>query len=280
MQSALIPFKLCMHNVRRLFTSVRALMGVLMGAFAIFCYGEQIRSMCQEYGVGASPIQVLICLCSYPFANCFLFVGWAIVICDAPFMYDTQLMIMLRSGRSMWCIGQMMYIFVAAICYWIVMTLLSCVLLLGYMGDFFTWGRVINTIARMYGWPCVPAKVVLSFTVEQAAVLTYALHIGVSVLLGMLIFAINIISKRTFGGVIALVFAFFELAFTGLGISSNYYYISPVSLCNLDVLDFNGSTYTPSDTYAYVFIAVGIALLAVINYIAVRHASMDVRADM
>ena len=84
MRKALIPFKLCMHNMRRLSVSVRALMGVLMGAFAIFNYGEPIRRICQEYGVGASPIQLLVCMGSYPFANCFLFVGWAIVICDAP----------------------------------------------------------------------------------------------------------------------------------------------------------------------------------------------------
>ena len=280
MRKALIPFKLCMHNMRRLSVSVRALMGVLMGAFAIFNYGEPIRRICQEYGVGASPIQLLVCMGSYPFANCFLFVGWAIVICDAPFMYDTQVMIMLRTGRSMWYIGQMLYILFVAICYWLIMTLMACTLLIGYIGDFFEWGRVINTIARVYELPCVPAKVVSSFTVTQAVVLTYTLHIGVSVLLGMLVFAINIISKRTFGGVIALLFAFLELAFTGIGLRAIYYYISPVSLCNLAVLETKGLSVRPSDTYAYVFIASGIVLLAAINYLAVRRASMEVRADM
>ena len=86
--------------------------------------------------------------------------------------------------------------------------------------------------------------------------------------------------KRTFGGVIALLFAFLELAFTGIGLRAIYYYISPVSLCNLAVLETKGLSVRPSDTYAYVFIASGIVLLAAINYLAVRRASMDVRADM
>lgn len=54
-----------------------------------------------------------------------LFLGVVLLFCDAPFIEDEQPYIMLRSGRRIWFIGQMLYIVVASVLYLIVLYFIS-----------------------------------------------------------------------------------------------------------------------------------------------------------
>ena len=113
-----------------------------------------------------------------------------------------------------------------------------------------------------------------SYSVFSAVSWTYLLHVGASVLLALMMFWVNMVSNRNHGGVVAVIFALFEMAFTGFGLSPQFYYFSPITLSNLSTLDIQKVTYKPSDTYAAAFMLAGNVLLIAVCYIIYRRSNV------
>lgn len=271
-----IAVRVCMYNMRRLLTEYRAYTGMALALFAVVFYCNGVRDVCVHYSAGVSPVQVFTHLLSYPQANSFLYLGWITLMCDAPFVSDVQISVVMRSGRKEWFGGQMLYILAMALLYWISIAVMIAVMFIGYWGDFGDWGRVIHTfsVSSIKAHNIVSEKVMKSYSVFSAVSWTYLLHVGASVLLALMMFWVNMVSNRNHGGVVAVIFALFEMAFTGFGLSPQFYYFSPITLSNLSTLDIQKVTYKPSDTYAAVFMLAGNVLLIAVCYIIYRRSNV------
>ena len=68
----------------------------------------------------------------------------------------------------------------------------------------------------------------------------------------------------------AFAFVLFDFCFYGLGMPYAVYYFSPVSLCNLNMLDAYNTTVFPSVTYAF-------ALLGSLNVLLIAGARIQAR---
>lgn len=77
-----------------------------------------------------------------------LFLGVVLLFCDAPFIEDEQPYIMLRSGRRIWFIGQMLYIVVASVLYLIVLYFISVLVLLPHIEWSAEWGKLLSTFSQ------------------------------------------------------------------------------------------------------------------------------------
>ena len=90
MRNSTMIWHTCTYNIRRAFSGVRLYVGLGVCAFACMFYLENALSLCQEYNVKASAVQLFINACTYSFTHSFLFIGWLIAICDTPYLSELQ----------------------------------------------------------------------------------------------------------------------------------------------------------------------------------------------
>lgn len=110
----------------------------------------------------------------------------------------------------------------------------------------------------------------------QATLVSWSLHWLVSVLLAMVVFRVNLNRRTSSGNLFALMLVFFDYCFRGLGMPYMIYYFSPVSLCNLDLLDLTNTTSRPSMLYAYSLLVLVVAVLA----LSIRYKDMKRQANI
>jgi len=207
-----------------------------------------------------------------------------LLFCDAPFLDEQQPFQIIRTGRTRWAIGQIMYILTASAIFFIVCFFISVVLVIPHWEFSFEWGKVINTLTQSYvaegvGMDAIPIEVINNYTPIVATLLCGGATWIASSFIGLLMFLCNLWIRREAGILFASFFVGFAHFIEGMGISySAWYsirYISPISWMDLSKI---GKASVSSPSWSYVF-AVGIVLLIILSIgilLSVKHKSIEV----
>lgn len=239
---------------------------------------NSINSFCDTSGYRITP-WVFPFFMAQPYSLLMILLGLILLFCDAPFMDSECPYLIMRSGRSAWTAGQLVYILFSSAIYFLTVLALTIINLLPHLSWESGWGRVINTFsqngAASYGVVLPFDNVIVSyFEPLQAIALEYLLCWLMGIFTGLLMFVLNLAVSRSAGTIIASAFAIFPLFIR----RSDYWfhYISPGSWTSLSVINFSGTSSFPSPSYVFSGFILLIAALTVTALLLMRQRDIDV----
>lgn len=198
-----------------------------------------------------------------------------LIFCDAPFVENSQDFIIIRSGKKIWCLGQIMYVFITSFIYTAFILITPIITNLPYIN--FTedgWGKVFNTfsytnVVQYYKLKFgLSSRILDNFSPEQAMFYSFILFFTATIFLGMLIFALNIISNnKILGLTVASIFILLDISISAD--MSFLLWISPVSWSDLGDIAITES-WLPN--ISYILIA-NVILISIFCFISVKSIS-------
>lgn len=209
--------------------------------------------------------------------------GAILLFCDAPFMNQGTPYLFIRSGRAPWFMGQVLYIFSASAIYQLFIAAGAALLLLPRLMWSEDWGKVLGTLAQTEQGLTVGIRladtVVRDFSPAQAMPLSFLLCWMVTVLFGMVIFAVNLVLPRLWGAVCAAVLAL-VMPFSINASGRLLQYFSPGSWMCLPLVDFRGTSPYPSLRYVLAAGWTLIGVLTALSYWRYRKQPVDALPDL
>lgn len=198
-----------------------------------------IRAFCKELGYSVNP-WLFPHLFSNGIVSLLLTLALVLFLCDAPFLDQQQVFVLLRTGRYKWAMGQILYVVFASFVYFFIIFLLSILLMLPYSQPGADWGKVIETLSRAgssytFGAISFSFSVVSSYTAVTATLLSFALMWGVGIFLGLFLFLANLWLGKPLGVGIATGFVLLPPMFH-FDMVYRYLHLSPVSWGNLSLI--------------------------------------------
>ncbi len=144
--------------------------------------------------------------------------------CDAPFIDNNQLFVLLRNKRTPWIIGQVLYIVLTSVIYFTTLTILPIVLHIRHITYMDDWGMVLGRMA-ISGTALVEGTaftvsnhIVTYFTPQQAMFYAWMLSVLFGIFIGIMICMLNIITKHR---IVAMVVAGFVVLFQTLRVETS-----------------------------------------------------------
>ena len=261
---------ICLQNFRKWRTDYRIWTVAILLFTLIFEQMYNLSSLCKALGIKST-------LWYYPFLysqyhmKLIFILPLLLVFCNAPFVDDNALFVIVRSKRKSWIIGQVLYIIFASAIYNIFIFLCTFILSLTNAEFSLEWGKVVNTmsnstIAADMGYPFLDSSrfVLTWFSPIQAVWFTFLLSWLMSIMIGLLIYVINTITNTKYIGVAISSFMVLFSCYTEVFGTSKLLRFSPVSWCTLNQLDVGNKTTNPTFEYC-----MGVYLFAIIIMILV-----------
>lgn len=256
---------------------------VLFAIFVSTNFVDSIRQFCQQYHAFCS-IWLMPLAMTKRNHSLWIMLLPILLFCDAPFLDEQQPLLIIRTGRLRWAIGQILYILLASVVFYVGCILVTILLLVPHVEFTLKWGKVITTLTQSYiatsfNMDTIPAAVLQNYTAVKATLLCGgAMWIVVS-FLGLLMFLCNLWTRREVGIILASCFVGLAHFVEIMGSWTIARYFSPVSWVNLDTIG-GGTLRSPS--WPYVFITGGVVLVVLIIGIllSIRKMSVEVMESL
>lgn len=250
----------------------------------ISCYTHYILSpiavFAKNVDIDVSPF-VFPFFISSTYTGKLLLMGVVLLFCDAPFTEQDHPYIILRSGRRIWYLGQLIYILIGSAIYSLALILITVIVLLPNISLTLEWGKVITTLAQtnisyQYGIPVLFNKsIVLEFTPFMAMTIQFLLCWLTCVMLGNLLFFVNARISRAAGSIVTIALILLQVATELIGTAKASYF-SPTAWISFSKLNVDGVSEYPTITYAISSLIILILILSVLSYLAVRRKDVEV----
>ena len=163
--------------------------------------------------------------------------AFVLYLCDAPFLDQQQVFVLLRTGRQKWTVGQLLYVAAASFAFFLAIFFLSLIFTWPHLQFMNDWGKIIGTLTQTnagqsYGIMTLSFNLMNNYAPITAMLLSFTLMCGIGILLGNFMFFVNLWGNRSLGvgGATALVLLPALLHFEGF---YKFSYLSPVSWGNL-----------------------------------------------
>lgn len=226
---------------------------------SIFLYLHSLLSpiitFCSNSGYDITPFLFPYIMCQ-PITVTLIMLGVILLFCDAPFIGPEQPYIIIRSGRKTWVLGNILYLALASIVFFLLIILFIIIILFPVIEFSWGWGKVIGTFAQtalasQHGISIpFPQVIFTSYTPLQSMLLTFINNCLVSFMLGITIFTLNLKLSRVTGVIGAVIPVLWQMTVTKTWTGFiRYSPVSWVSLANIDA--FSNSLY-PSHQYVYI----------------------------
>lgn len=266
----------CIQKIRLSLTDYRIwIIFAVVGIF-IFTYEKDIFNYATNINAKVTP-WLFPFLNGQKFMRIILLLGSVLMFCNAPFVNSSHISIIMRAGRSAVIFGNVIYIIFSSILYYLFIILASILPFVFDISWTFEWGDAIGTLS-MYPSENVIAiissKITMYFTPLQAMWFTFILSVINSVFLGLLIYALNSITKTRFMGTFVAVF--FILCEPLSRNIVDLMWFSPVSWSNIDYLSISKSDNLPTFDFAALFYSLIIIVLFVIIILSNKHSDIKI----
>ncbi|MBP1546275.1 MAG: hypothetical protein J6A37_06720 [Oscillospiraceae bacterium] len=276
-------FSICFQNIRKWRSDYRiwtiAVLLFVMLKIYVDDFAELSNHMQAEMSVWIFPF-----LYEQYYMKLIFTIPLVLLFCNAPFIDSNQIYVYIRAGRTRWLTGQILYVFIASGLYYLFI-LISSIILSLINGEFsFEWGKLLKTLADFnvsnlsaYPFIEISSNIIHFFTPIQAMGFTFLVSWSNAVLLGMIIFTLNYLTRQQYIGMtvasLLVVFSFF-VEISGYPILINF---SPTSWITLDKIDIGGMTEYPS-FYTCLSIYWGVIFILIISaYIFGKRKEIDMR---
>ena len=248
-------FSICAHNLRKWLINPRIYVVFITASLYLHSILSPILIFCKNSGHNIS-LYVFPFIMSHTNSVTLIMLGVILLFCDAPFIEIDQPYIIMRSGRKVWTLGQILYILIASFIYFFFILAFSCLILLPHIEFGMEWGKVIGTFAQTSVAPQHNIVIPFSFSIYNAYLPIVAMILSflncflISFILGMLIFMLNLNFSRFTGVVVAALLVFWQAAVTKTW--TGFTKFSPVSWVSLARIDTTASTLYPTQQYIYI----------------------------
>lgn len=274
-------FRISINNIRKWGTNPRIYILAMLIYIIIWTYISPISQFSKCVNYKATP-WIFPYLTDFYFTQMLIMVGIVFLFCDAPFMDAGQPYLIIRSSRTTWGLGQVLYIMISTAIY-LLFIIIICLIIL-FPNIFFSngWGKVLSTLAQTDAREQFKILIPISYQIQaqyspvHAFFLSFLLEWCTGVMIGLIIFITNVYLKRTIGAIVGAAFALFDIVISNAGIGLFPYHFSPVSMARLTILDQSGISALPTNLYAYIFYTVGILLLSIISVLSMRKRDIQV----
>ena len=273
--------RICWQNVRKWGGNRRIWMLIILSILSVHLYTRGLWDICSYVGEPMSP-WIFPFLFIFRYMKIEFMIPLVFIFCDAPFVDSNQMYVMLRTDRTTWGIGQVLYIFAGSFFYMFVLMMSTIVLNIGHIKWDNTWGNVLglagtSTVQTVLGHATDTVKVlgiVIKYFTPVQAMFFSALLMWLSfVLTGLIIYVFNIITGTKFIGVcVASFFIIFTAVADGKSMITR---VSPMSWNSLNNIDIGGMTQYSGIVYVLTLYIVMIVILSVIAVAAGRKTSIN-----
>lgn len=255
-------FSITLQNFRKWKYDCRVWIALFIVLIFIHSLTKGLSDICNYTGVKSSPWIFPFIYMQY-YNKMLFFFPLILIFSNAPFIDKNQLYVLVRAGRTTWCIGQMCYIIVTSALYFSFVMLFSIIINLDCIEFTGEWGKMLNTLANT----SMGTKFHLGFTPEKNVINMFSpisamwftfLHSWISgVILGLIVFLFNMKIKG--GGTF---FASFMLVFSAVaGKQTSLVKFSPVSWSTLNYIQLKPNDGLPNYEYISIFYIIMILLL-------------------
>lgn len=208
------------------------------------------------------------------FFNAFLFLGYLFLVADAPFMTHRGFYSVIRTTKSAWGLGILLYIFTSALVYYLIMFIVSVVV--GASHGFFAniWSDPIyrlcaNTPAfaiKKYYLSFSNIAYLQNFTPISSTIQCILMSSFYGAIIGSIIFVINLNIRKIYGGLVGLL-----IHLLGFVILTSGYMLAPQRLSLLAHVipvmhNIDGqSNMFPTFEESYWLLGIGLLLLSILS---------------
>lgn len=270
-------FLIAIYNFSRWRQDVRYPLLLVMVLVLLFWMLDPLCTFARNIGYATNPFILPFALSS-PINQFMMCVCALLLFADMPYIGSNQLYVIKRCGRRVWVIGQIIYIILAALVFVVILIVLS-LLVLAPMSTLNTegWGKVVSTLAytNVVNQTDInfdfDSKIVEAMSPICAELLGAAFEFLLITLLGLIIFAVNLLFKVRIGIFVGMCISLFDLMIVNM-LPYILYYISPASMARLEILDLSNGTslFYPSPAWACGFFLISIFVISAFSIIFAR----------
>lgn len=272
-------FLIAVYHIRKWAANPRVYLIALMILLYLHSILSPVVSFCMQGGYTVSPFLFPYIL-SHTTSVMIFFFGIVLLFCDAPFVELDQPYLILRSGRTTWLWGQMLYIVMGSLIY-IAFFFAATVLILSPCLEWgATWGKVVGTFAQTtvsldHGITIPFSSTIYHGYSPLGAMLTSFLNsLLVASFLGFLMFLVNLKLSRFSGILLSCLLILWQAAVTKTW--TGFTRFSPLTWVSLSQIDITGSTLYPSQPYVLACLGVLLAGLLFLCTCVMKHKDIDV----
>ncbi len=255
MNSINVLFQICFQNFRKWKTDYRIWLIGIVVLLMTHSYISDINKIADILQVSQTPWNFPF-LYSQFYMKLLFTLPLLFLFCDAPFMDANQLFVIIRAGRTKWCLGQLLYIILASAVYYLYLMILTIILPLFRIEWNMEWGALLHTIARTdiasdvgARFTLVSSDVLTYFTPIQAMWFTFIVSWAGGILLGIIIYFCNVLMKNSMAGSIVGATMILLSAFLANDYWAGTKWLSPFSWNTLNMIDIAGLTRNPPFAY-------------------------------
>lgn len=192
------------YQLIQLIRNPRLYMIVICNFIFLSTLMSSLRTFLEMHQLKATPFLFSFLFIHPSVIFCFL-AGVALLFSNAPFFNRSQMYLTIRTGKIVWAVGQICYIILGSVLYFLMLYLMSLIFLFPHISFRNEWGNVWNTLARTdaglnSGIPLqVPVDILNQFKPLEALGWTCMMGILNAVLIGLVLFFCNLFLKREVG---------------------------------------------------------------------------------
>lgn len=286
MNSLKKAFRICMQNLRKWTSNPRIWVSVFAAVLFVYSYTKGLGQVAQVTGEPVSP-WIFPFLMTFRYMKILFMVPVLLIFCDAPFIDANQAFIMLRTRRRVWSVGQILYIYLGAFVYELMLFVATIVTNITHMDWTMKWGRTLGLAAtssilgelRLDTTTVkITSRIIRYFSPMQAMFFSFVLVWLSIVLLGLIIYVCNSITKMKVVGMgVAAAFILFTAVADG---NDKLVWISPITWNGLNMIDVGHMTPYPPIQYVLGIYIVSIVILSVIAVVIGKKQQVIVQEEM
>ncbi len=284
MRSLKVIFNICLQNLRKWQKDYRIyIIGILLFLLVL----DNVRIFKNISAIIKTPTSIWL----YPFIytqyhqKLIFTIPLLLLFSNAPFIDNNSMYIIARCKKSEWHLGQFLYIIISSAIYYLYIFLWSVIMLLPTSELSVDWGKSLRSISALaltqemgYNFLSVPSFTINYFTPIQAVWFTFLLSLLMAVMLGSIIYFINIITNTKYiGSIVASIIIIFSCFIENFFTHSLARKFSPITWITVDKLDVGGLTHNPTFPYCVTVLVSISVIFAVIMVIFRKKIKLDVK---
>lgn len=262
-------FLISIQNFRKWRNDYRVWIAFLVMIIMVHSITRSLSEICSYTAIKVTPWIYPFLYMGY-YNKLLLFFPLLLIFSNAPFFDRNQLYVLARSGKKIWCLGQVLYIVLVTALYFLLMFAVSIILNLNCIELSGDWGKVLNTLAvtdlgRRYNLGFNVEKNIITYFSPIGAIWFTFLHSWFSgVILGLIMFYFNMKTK----GVGTFVSSFVLVLSGAAAKRTTLVKISPISWSTLNYIHLKENDLLPS----YFYITTFYIILLVVLFGMILHA--------
>lgn len=274
-------FRISAQNFRKWQTDYRIWTIAVFLLVLTLMYAEDFKTVA-NYLNNAAPVWIFPFMYTGSSAKVLFTLPVILLFCDAPFIDKNQMFMMMRTSRTKWICGQIIYIISAGGIYYFFIFAVSVLSMIFFGEPSLEWDKSIVTAA--YDRSVASSTGVSSLNISRITVefftpllacfYTFIMSWLSAVFLGLLIFACNLFTGSRVCGIASG--SFFVVLTLVAKLRKYLDRFSPITWSTLDGIDVGGLTVRPSIGYCIGAYAVLIIGLTASIFVFGRKKSLDV----